>query len=70
MRMPRMYRVVPVLMISLLALSCSRYEVAPADADRAAASAPLTDRLRAALCAALAVILSGKGKAMLRPGST
>lgn len=54
MRMPRMYRVVPVLMISLLALSCSKHEVAPADADMAAASAPAMEEMAADADAAAA----------------
>ena len=40
MRMPRMYRVAPVLMLSLLALSCSKHEMAPADAEVAMEPAP------------------------------
>lgn len=54
MRMPRMYRVAPVLMLSLLALSCSKHEVAPADADMAAASAPAMEEMVADAAAAAA----------------
>lgn len=40
MRRPRMYRVVPVLILSVLAVSCSKHEMAPADAEMASASEP------------------------------
>lgn len=43
MRMPRMYRVVPVLIVSLLALSCSRHDRAPAEESAEAAAAVAAD---------------------------
>ncbi|NCT70880.1 MAG: DUF4349 domain-containing protein [Xanthomonadaceae bacterium] len=68
MRMPRMYRVAPVLMLSLLALSCSKHEVAPADADMAAASAPAMEEMAADAAAAAAPQKNLEAPAPQAPG--
>ena len=68
MRMPRMYRVAPVLMLSLLALSCSKHEVAPADADMAAASAPAMEEMAADAAAVAAPQKNLEAPAPQAPG--
>lgn len=54
MRMPRIHRVVPLLIVSVLATSCSKHDMAPADAETAAASAPAMEEMAADAAAAAA----------------
>jgi hypothetical protein len=68
MRMPRIHRLVPILIVSVLAASCSKHEMAPADAEVAAASAPAMEEMAADAAAAAAPQKSLEAPVPQRPG--